>query len=218
MSGYLTAPEIRFLDAAVARLIPADELGPGAKEARVTTFIDRQLCSSYGVMARGYRMGPWFEGTPQQGWQTPLTPQEVYREAIREIDAYCTKQFRAPFGQLKAEQQDAILTDLQNDKIELHSVNAKVFFDLLLKNTMEGFFADPIHGGNHEKIGWKLIGFPGIASSDYTALMATEHDNQPYRVEPVSILDVVENKAKTDAQGYAIHKRIDDAAKNESGV
>src|SRR3954462_14816007 len=123
--GYLTPPEVRFLDAAVARLIPADELGPGAREARVTVFIDRQLCTPYGVFARAYRMGPWHEGTPQQGWQSPLTPQEVYRQAIREIDAWCTKQHERPFSQLKPEQQDAILKDLQKDKIELPSVSAK---------------------------------------------------------------------------------------------
>ncbi|MEK7878203.1 MAG: gluconate 2-dehydrogenase subunit 3 family protein, partial [Pseudomonadota bacterium] len=73
--GYLTQPEVRFLDAAVARLIPADELGPGAKEAGVACFIDRQLTSSWGTHGRNYRMGPWLEGTPQQGFQSRLTPQ-----------------------------------------------------------------------------------------------------------------------------------------------
>ena len=73
--GYLTQPEVRFLDAAVARLIPADESGPSAKDADVTYFIDRQLTSAWGMHGRNYRMGPWREGTPQQGFQPRLTPQ-----------------------------------------------------------------------------------------------------------------------------------------------
>jgi gluconate 2-dehydrogenase gamma chain len=98
--GYLTQPEVRFLDAAVARLIPADELGPGAKEAGVSVFIDRQLCSNWGMLSRAYRMGPWPEGTPQQGFQCPLTPQEIYRQAIREINAHCVQHHHKPFPQL----------------------------------------------------------------------------------------------------------------------
>src|SRR5207247_1872500 len=76
---YLTQPEVAFVEAAVARLIPADELGPGAKEAGVACFIDRQLVGAWGTMAKMYRQGPWPEGTPQQGYQSPLTPQQVYR-------------------------------------------------------------------------------------------------------------------------------------------
>src|SRR5205823_6999503 len=75
---FLSAAEVAFLDAAVARLIPADTLGPGAKEAGVTYFIDQQLFGGWGGMAKMYRQGPHAEGTPQQGYQSPLTPQEVY--------------------------------------------------------------------------------------------------------------------------------------------
>jgi len=203
--GYLTPPEVRFLDAAVSRLIPADELGPGAKEAGVTVFIDRQLCSSYGVLARSYRMGPWPEGTPQQGWQCPLTPKEVYREAIREIDAHCNKLHKRPFSLLKPEQQDAILKDLQGGKIELQALSSKVFFDLLWKNTKEGFFADPIHGGNRDKAGWKLVGFPGVASGEYKQYMVPENDNVAYKVEPVSLLDIEEQRAELNSQGFPKH-------------
>ena len=203
--GYLTGPEVRFLDAAVARLIPADDLGPGAKEAGVTVFIDRQLCSTYGVFARAYRMGPWREGTPQQGWQCPLTPQEVYREAIREIDAHCNKLHQRPFSLLTPEQQDAILKELQGGKIELPSVSSKLFFELLLKNTKEGFFGDPIHGGNRDKVGWRLVGFPGVASGEYKKYMAKEYDNVPYEVEPVSLLDIQEQRAELNSQGFPKH-------------
>ena len=83
--AYLTQPEVRFLDAAADRLIPPDDLGPGGREARVSVYIDRQLSGVWGVHGRNYRSGPWLEGTPQQGYQSRFTPQEIYRAGIREI-------------------------------------------------------------------------------------------------------------------------------------
>jgi len=201
--GYLTPPEVRFLDAAVARLIPADELGPGAREADVTYFIDRQLTSSWGTHGRSYRMGPWREGTAQQGFQSPLTPQEIYRVAIREIDRYCRSRYAKNFNLLTAAGQDEVLRGLEEGKIALESVSAKLFFGLLLKNTQEGFFSDPVHGGNRGKVGWRLIGFPGVAASNYNAFISKR--NVPYEVEPVSIEDVLQQRVKVDAQGYPKH-------------
>ena len=200
---YLTPPEVRFLDAAAARLIPADELGPGAKEAGVTYFIDQQLVSSWGTHGRNYRLGPWQEGTPQQGFQSPLTPQEIYRAAIREINIHCTKQYGKNFNFLNPEQQDEVLHAMEGDKIDIQAVSSRLFFGLLWRNTQEGFFADPIHGGNRDKIGWKLIGFPGVAAGNYTEHM--DKYNVPYRVEPVSILDVEQKRVQVDAQGYPKH-------------
>lgn len=210
---YLTEVEARFLDAAVSRLIPADELGPGALEAGATYFIDQQLSSSWGTHGRNYRMGPWQEGTPQQGFQSPLTPQEIYRVAIREINIYCTKRYDRNFSLLKPEQQDEILHALESDMIELPSISAKLFFGLLWRNTQEGFLSDPIYGGNRDKIGWKLIGFPGVAASNYTEYMEKERYNVPYRVEPVSILDIVQNRVRVDAQGYPKHVMLDQREK-----
>lgn len=203
--GYLTQPEIRFLDAAVARLIPADELGPGAQEAGVTYYIDRQLASTWGSHGRNYRSGPWAEGTPQQGYQSRLTPQELYRAAIREIDLHCSKHYGKLFAFLSTAQQDEILHGLEDSKIELECASARVFFGLLWRNVEEGFFSDPIYGGNRDKIGWKLIGFPGVASSEYAERV--QH-NEPYRVEPVSILDIQEGRAQVDAQGYPKHVKL----------
>lgn len=201
--GYLTLPEIRFLDSAVARLIPADDLGPGAREADVTYFIDRQLTSTWGTHGRNYRMGPWQDGTPQQGFQSRLTPQEIYRAAIRETDLYCIRVYGKVFAHLTPEQQDEVLHGLEDDKVELESVSAGLFFGLLLRNTEEGFFSDPMHGGNRDKIGWKLIGFPGVAASNYSDYIPQY--NVAYEAEPVSILDVQQKKVQIDAQGYPRH-------------
>jgi gluconate 2-dehydrogenase gamma chain len=197
---YLTQPEVRFIEAAVSRLIPSDELGPGAKEAGVANFIDRQLASAWGTHSRNSRMGPWRQGTPQQGSQSPLTPQEFYRAAIRETDIHCSDKYGRTFHALKPEQQDEVLRALEEGQIELATAPAKFFFGMLWTNTEEGFFSDPIHGGNRDKIGWKLVGFPGVASVSYVDQL--QKHNQPYRPEPISILDIVENRAAVDAQGY----------------
>ena len=203
--AYLSQPEVRFLDAAMDRLIPADELGPGARAAGVTCYIDRALASVWGTHGRNYRSGPWHDGTPQQGYQSRLTPQELYRAAIREIDAHCTQHYDKVFAFLAPEQQDEVLKGLEQNRIELESVGARAFFELLWRNTEEGFFGDPIHGGNHDKIGWRLIGFPGVASSEYPELMLKA---DRYEVEPVSILDIEQRRAKVDAQGYPRHFRL----------
>jgi gluconate 2-dehydrogenase gamma chain len=203
--NYLTQPEIAFLDAAAERLIPTDELGPGGRDAGVTVYIDRQLFSAWGTHGRNYRSGPWLEGTPEQGFQSRLTPQEIYRIGIREINDHCRAKYEKPFDQLPPEKQDAILKALEKGEIALPSLSSKLFFDLLWRNTEEGYFADPMYGGNRGKAGWKLIGFPGMPSGAYR-----EHIDNPelYRAEPVSILDVQLGLAQVDAQGFVKHVMI----------
>lgn len=211
---YLNPAEVAFIEAAVERLIPADELGPGAKEACVPRFIDRQLAGSWGVHGRSYRLGPWKEGTPQQGYQLPLTPQEIYRAAIHEINAYCSRCHGKAFGFLDASIQDEVLAALESGGVELATVPSKTFFGLLLRNTKEGFFSDPIHGGNHDKAGWRLIGFPGVASAAYVTEMADPGKfNVPYSVEPVSIADIRQKLVKVDGQGYPKHVPLSNPVK-----
>jgi len=159
--SYLSPAEIAFVDAAVSRLIPADELGPGAKEAGVTFFIDQQLSGSYGRAEAWYMQGPWQKGTEQQGYQLKLTPAQLYRTAIKDIDEYCRRTLKKAFADLAAPDQDKVLHGLEKGEIELPGAPAKEFFKLLWENTGEGFFADPIYGGNRDFAGWKLIGYPG---------------------------------------------------------
>ena len=81
--GYLTQTEVRFLDAAVERLIPTDELGPGARDAGVTCYIDRQLCSVWGTHGRHYRSGPWLDGTPEEWGYRTVSDAEEFRSDKR---------------------------------------------------------------------------------------------------------------------------------------
>ncbi len=166
--AFFSADEAAFVEAAVARLIPADELGPGALEAGVPQFIDRQLAGPWGRGARLYRSGPWREGTPSQGYQQPFTPAELFRAELREIEV-------RRFAGLGAEEQDAFLRELQKARGD--------FFEMLLSLTVQGFFADPIHGGNRGMVGWKLVGFPG-AYANYHDLVGV---NAPFQAPPVGI-------------------------------
>jgi gluconate 2-dehydrogenase gamma chain len=183
---YLSAEEVAFLDAAVARLIPADDVGPGAKEAGVTFFIDRQLAGPYGAAASWYMQGPWPEGEATQGFQSRMTPAQSYRAAIKAIDDHCRQSFAGhTFNALSTEQQDQVLTGLEKGDIKLSGVDAKPFFEMLLQNTVEGFFSDPIYGGNRDMAGWKQIGFPG-ARYDYRPYV--DKHNQKLSFEPVGIM------------------------------
>jgi gluconate 2-dehydrogenase gamma chain len=183
---YFTTPESAFVEAAIDRLIPSDHLGAGAREAGVAYFIDEQLEGQYGYAAKMYRQGPWGIATPTQGYQLALTPREVYRIGIRATQDYCQRTYRKPFEELSASHQDEVLSLLDDAKITFDDVPAKTFFEMLYENTIEGYFADPIYGGNRDKVGWKLVGFPGVAAA-YIGVI--ERHNIPYVVDPVGISD-----------------------------
>ncbi len=162
---FLNAQEALLMDAIAARLIPADELGPGAKEAGVTQFLDGQLAGAWGAGEQFYRQGPFEKGTPEQGYQLSFTPAEMFRRGLAALDAATRKQDGKPFAELDAARQDAWLHDMQAGKPDFSPLPADVFFQALLDATIEGFFSDPLYGGNADMVGWKLVGFPGAFAS-----------------------------------------------------
>jgi gluconate 2-dehydrogenase gamma chain len=164
---FFNADEAGFIEAAVARLIPADELGPGAVEAAVPAYIDRQLAGAWGAGERLYRSGPWQPGKPTQGYQLPFTPAELFRNALRAINEDIRKTNQGGFGKLSPADQDAYLKALEGASKDLAGVPSNVFFQSLLEMTIEGFFSDPVYGGNKDMIGWKLVGFPGAYANYY---------------------------------------------------
>jgi gluconate 2-dehydrogenase gamma chain len=164
---FLRPDEARFVEAAVARLIPPDANGPGALEAGVPNYIDRQLGGAWGAGERLYRSGPWQPGLPGQGYQLPFTPAELFRNAVRAIGDDLQKRRNTTFDKLPGNEQDAYLESLQNGNQSLGGVPAHTFFESLLALTIEGFFADPIYGGNKDMVSWKMIGFPGAYASFY---------------------------------------------------
>ncbi len=185
---FLTAPEAAFIEAAVDRLIPADDLTPGGTDCGVATFIDRQLAGAWGSGDRMYMQGPWDKGVPTQGYQSPLTPAEYFRAGIAATNAYCRKTLQKEFDRLTADQQVKVLQDMEQGRAALEGVPTQEFFNLLLQTAMQGFFADPVYGGNRDKVAWKMIGFPGVIAI-YSEHIKT-YRNKKYDVEPKSILDL----------------------------
>lgn len=177
--------EWRFILAACDRLIPADDTGPGALAANVPVFIDRQMTGDFGHARDWYMQGPFADDAPPEfGYQSPLTPAEVYHLGIEATEAWCRQRYNAAFADLTPEQKDEVLGALSKGEPQFTGVSAKAFFDFLLHNTKEGFFADPIHGGNKHLIGWTLIGFPGARAA---FLEWVEVHNQKYPLGPVAL-------------------------------
>jgi gluconate 2-dehydrogenase gamma chain len=194
---FLNESEKRFLLAAVDRLIPTDEHWPGAAEAGVVNYIDLQMAGAWGRGEMLYRHGPFRKGTPMQGYQLEYTPAELFRRSILAINAHFASQAKS-FDQLPAQEKDAYLSTLEKGDIDLDGVPSNIFFDFLLQHTVEGFFSDPIYGGNKNKIAWKMIGFPG-AYADYHDLI-DKHGVEFHR-EPLSIADGPGYHSMTSATG-----------------
>ncbi len=79
---FFTAAEAKVIQAASERIFPSDENGPGASEAGVVIYIDRQLAGPYGRDKYRYTKGPWMESVPEHGYQGKETPQQIYRSGI----------------------------------------------------------------------------------------------------------------------------------------
>ncbi len=184
--SYLNDAEWAFVNAAVALLIPADEHGPGAVEAGVPEFIDRQLEMPYGHGKLWYMQGPFHpDSRPELGYQLNMTPRDIYRHGIADCDAWCKANRNGKtFAQLSQDHQTEFLHALEGAKVDLANTPPKLLFSYLLANTREGFLADPIYGGNKNMVGWKLIGFPG-ARADFMDWIDMPNKTYPYG--PVSI-------------------------------
>ena len=134
----LTRDEAATLEAICERIIPTDQ-DPGAAWAGVVTYIDRQLTGPYRKLRRTYRLG--IAGTNQSS----------------------RDRFGQPFAALSPTQQDAVLQAMDNGGARgdgWRQVSAKSFFDLVLSHTMQGFYGDPRHGGNRERVSWKMLRLP----------------------------------------------------------
>ncbi|MEP7174876.1 MAG: gluconate 2-dehydrogenase subunit 3 family protein, partial [Aestuariivirga sp.] len=133
---FFNTDESAFIEAAIDTLIPSDSTGPGARELGVAIYIDRQMAGGYGKGDRLYLEGPFAEGTPEQGYQLPMTPSEVMRAGIADIRAHVQGKYKNLFSNLSSEERIAVMTDLDGKKVELPTVPAATFFGLLLQLTV----------------------------------------------------------------------------------
>ncbi len=167
---FFTEEEALTIAAAAARIFPSDESGPGADEAGVVIYIDRQLASAYGRDYYRYTQPPFEPGVPEQGWQGKETPRELYRAGL------------AGLGRLH------LLTPAEQDE-RLKQIEHTPFFALLRTHTIEGMFSDPMHGGNRNLIGWQLLGFPGPRMNYFDDI--DRHYGQPFRPKPASLAQIL---------------------------
>ena len=182
---FFTAEEGAAVEALVDRLIPPDPETPGGKDCGCAVFIDRQLAGPYGSAAGLYWSPPFLPATPEQGLQGPFTPAQLYRRTLLALDQYCRATYTGKtFPQLSNGEKDQIIAGMENGSLQFQGKVAKPFFDALLQNTRQGFFADPVYGGNRDMAAWKMIGFPG-ARYDYRDWV--ERHNERYPLPPVSI-------------------------------
>jgi gluconate 2-dehydrogenase gamma chain len=183
----LTATEHAFIAAAVDTLIPADELSPSGSACGVATFIDRQLAGAYGMGARLYRQGPFTKGKPELGYQLALNPREFFRAGIESANDWSRQTYGKEFDRLSEQEREAALKAMEGDKAQFPGFSSRMFFDALLQITMEGFFADPIYGGNRDMAGWKMVGYPGLPATYREEI--TKYFGKKYDKPPRSIAD-----------------------------
>lgn len=185
----LTPGEAECLTAVVDAFIPADELSPSGSDCGVVVFIDRQLAGSYGAGARLYQDGPFYDsrGQGQFGPQSPLAPLPFIQLGIAELNAWSIAHGGVPVKQLAKPDLNALLKDLESGKITLARIDGRAFFAALLQLTMEGFFSDPIYGGNRDKASWRMIGYPGLPATYAKAIK--QYRGRRYQAEPQSIAD-----------------------------
>ena len=173
---FFTEEEALIVAAAASRIFPSDDSGPGAKEAGVVIYIDRQLAGPYGRDRYRYTQGPFNESAPVEfGYQGKATPKETYREGLKGLKG---------FDRLSPEEQDS----------QLKKIETTHFFALLRQNTIEGMFCDPVHGGNADMVGWQLIGFPGPRMSNIEE--ADKYYGQAFRPKPVSLEQATGRKVR----------------------
>lgn len=144
---FFTKKEAVLVDAIVEQIIPTDRW-PGAKEAGVTNFIDKQL------------VGPY------QRYQ------ENYRRALAVMDLACTELHGKFFEELTWDEQTKFLELIELGELQLPNENGKtrksekiiwdkgedkLFFLLIRDHTMQGYYGSPRHGGNKNFVSYKMM-------------------------------------------------------------
>ncbi len=187
--SFLNLDEAAFVEALVDHMVPADELTPKGTDIGINIYIDRALAGAWGKGERLYMQGPWKTGAPSQGYQLPLTPAQLYRAGIEATNAHCRKAYNKSFDRLSEQQREEVLVALSTGKVSFdNGPPARVFWTTVYQTVMEGMFSDPIHGGNRDKAGWKLIGFPGAIAVHRDNV--AKYRDKKFPNDPVSIADM----------------------------
>jgi gluconate 2-dehydrogenase gamma chain len=190
--GYqsLGPEEAAFVENLVNVMCPADHLTPNGVDCGLALFIDRQLAGGFGQGERLYMQGPWRKGKPQFGYQLPMTPEQFFKAGIAAANAACRQRYSKSFAALPAADADAFLKDLTAGKVKDDRVPlAEWFNDLAYPLFAQACFADPIYGGNHDKVFWRMIGYPGLPGVHSRDMVMYRGKPYPGAKTPKSIAD-----------------------------
>ena len=131
--------EARTAAALFERMFPADENGPGATEIGAVAYLDSALAGAYADKVEPYRLG------------------------LAALDRAAKQLCGKSFADCEVEQQDELVGKLERGELpDFLTPPQQGFFDMLREHLQEGLFADPAYGGNHDKLGWRFLGHPGV--------------------------------------------------------
>lgn len=187
--AFLNLEEAAFVEALADHMIPADELSPGGSDIGINIYIDRALAGAWGKGDRLYMQGPWKQGAPAQGYQLPLTPAQLYRAGIAATNIHSRKTYGKSFDAIAPAQRQELLLALSTGKVTFENgLPAGPFWTMMYQTVMEGMFSDPIYGGNRNKAGWRMIGFPGAIAVHRENI--EKYRDKKFPSDPVGIADM----------------------------
>jgi gluconate 2-dehydrogenase gamma chain len=139
----------------VDRIIPADELGPGALECGAANYIDFQLADY-------------------------LAPEkDAWVAGLNALDAFAMNTQGAAFANLSADKRDAVLLAITGN--DAGAANLQTFFNIARTYTMQGTFGDPHYGGNTGGKGWDIIRYPGPRPATSPDMQRMDQAAEPIR-------------------------------------
>jgi gluconate 2-dehydrogenase gamma chain len=158
---FLNDWEARMIEALCARILPGDDADPGAVQAGATCYIDRTLAGHHHDL------------------------QPLYRAGLAALEERSRRRFGAGFLQLEASRRDVLLAELDaRVGCDDEDVPAR-FFGFLCEHALQGLLCDPAYGGNRDKVGWRLIGYPGAQWGYTEEQMRSEFDAAT--IEPIGL-------------------------------
>jgi gluconate 2-dehydrogenase gamma chain len=188
--AYFSLEESAFVEAMVDTMCPADALTPSGTDCGLATFFDRQLAGGFGSGDRLYMTGPWRAGEPQQGYQHPLAPRSFFSTGVAAAQRACQAGSGKSFQDLSPADRDVFLTAIANGKVTSENFAlAEWFNELVMPLFAQACFADPIYGGNRNKVFWKMVGFPGLPAFHAEDVVQYRGKPFPGAADPKSIRD-----------------------------
>jgi gluconate 2-dehydrogenase gamma chain len=187
---FFGTDEAAFVEAVVATMCPADEMTPDGVACGLATYMDRQLAGGFGTGERLYMQGPWQGGKPEQGYQLPFDPAGFFRAGIGAAQAACQVANGKKFEATDSTQRDAFLMALAEGKLTSERIPLGQWFNELVFPLFEqACFADPVYGGNRNKVFWRMVGYPGLPAFHTVDVSSFRGKPFPGAQQPKSIQD-----------------------------